>query len=234
LFLDYVVRVHGVIDSARQALNEESGKETGTISLGFLPSLGLELVPRLIKEYRRKFPRIKFTLITQLAPQLMAQLSNGNVDLCLSVPGMFDPPGIRWTLLHKNQEIVIVLPQAHRLAQRRSLRLKDLAQETFLTPIPGNTLRTILERACVEAKFVPKIGFEALDHGTLRGMIAAGLGIGMLPRSPARVAGIVEIKLSQPHVVRPLGIGWIEGHYLPPCAAAFRDFVTSSPPSNSR
>ena len=53
LFLDHVIRVQKVIDSARQALNEESGTETGTISLGFLPSLGLELVPRLIKEYRR-------------------------------------------------------------------------------------------------------------------------------------------------------------------------------------
>jgi LysR family transcriptional activator of glutamate synthase operon len=146
---------------------------------------------------------------------------------------MFDPPGIRWTLL-QNEEIVMVLPRAHRLAQRRSLRLNDLAQEMFLSPVPGNTLRTILEKACAEAKFVPKIGFEALDHGTLRGMIAAGLGIGMLPRSPVRVSGIVEIKLSQPRVVRPLAIGWIEERYLAPCAAAFRDFLNTRLPSNSR
>jgi DNA-binding transcriptional LysR family regulator len=83
LFLDHVIRVHSVIDSARQALSKESGKETGTISLGFLPSLGLELVPRLIKEYRRKFPRIQFTLIQQTTKPLMEHLNNGNVDLCL-------------------------------------------------------------------------------------------------------------------------------------------------------
>jgi LysR family transcriptional regulator, transcription activator of glutamate synthase operon len=78
----------------------------------------------------------------------------------------------------------------------------------------------------MEAKFVPKIAFEALDLGTLRGMIAAGLGIGVLPRSPVRVASIVEIKLSQPHIVRQLGISWIEKRYLSPCATVFRDFVT--------
>jgi LysR family transcriptional regulator, transcription activator of glutamate synthase operon len=95
-------------------------------------------------------------------------------------------------------------------------------------------MRTIFERACAEARFVPKIGFEALDLGTLRGMIAAGLGIGVLPRSPVRVTGIVEIKLSQPRIVRPLGIGWIEQRYLAPCAAAFRDFVAPRLPRSSR
>ena len=233
LFLDCVIRVHSVIDSARRTLGEESGKETGRISLGFVPSLGLELVPRLIKEYRRKFPRIQFTLVQQFPPALMEQLHSGTVDLCLSVPGMFDPPGIRWTPLY-NEEMVIVLPQTHRLARRRSLRLKDLAQELFLCQTPGHTLRIMFERACVEAKFVPKIGFEGLDPVTLRGMIAAGLGIGMLPRSPVRVAGIVEVKLSQPHIVCPFGIGWIEERYLAPCAAAFRDFLNSRFPGSSR
>jgi LysR family transcriptional regulator, transcription activator of glutamate synthase operon len=233
LFLDHVIRVQNAIDSARQALSEESGKETGTISLGFLPSLGVELVPRLIKEYRRKFPRIQFTLIQQAAASLMEQLNNGNVDLCFSVPSMFDPPRIRWTRL-LDEEIVIVLPQAHRLALRRSLRLKDLAQETFLSLNPGSTLKAIFDKACADAKFVPKIGFEGTDFGTLRGMIAAGLGIGMLPRSPVHVPGTREIELSQPHIVRPLGIGWIEERYLAPCAAAFRDFVNSRRPDKSR
>ena len=233
IFLDHVIRAQNVIDSARQALSEESEAETGTISLGFLPSLGLELVPRLIKEYRRKRPRVKFRLIQQTEKPIMEQLTDGSVELCLAVPGMLDPPRIRWAPLY-NEELVIVLPQSHRLASRQSLRLKDLTQETFLAPIPGYSLRTIFDRACVEAKFVPTIGFEGMDVGTLRGMIAAGLGIGVLPPFSVRVAGLVEVKLSQPHVVRPLGIGWIDERYLAPCAVAFRDFVTSRLPGNSR
>lgn len=225
-FLDQVIRVQNVLESAKQTLSEETGTEAGTVSLGFLPSLGLELVPRLLKEYRRKHPRIQFTLIQRSAQALLGQLNDGSIDLCLSVPGMFDPRGVRWTSLHK-EELVIVLPQAHPFATRRSVRLKELSQETFLSLTPGNTLNTIFEKACMEAQFTPKIAFEGMDLGTLRGMIAAGLGIGVLPRSPVRVAGIVEIKLSQPHAFRPLGIGWIDERYLPPCAIAFRDFVCS-------
>jgi DNA-binding transcriptional LysR family regulator len=225
-FLDQVIRVQNILKSAKQTLSEETGTEAGTVSLGFLPSLGLELVPRLLKEYRRKHPRIQFTLIQRSAQALLGQLNDGSIDLCLSVPGMFDPRGVRWTSLHK-EELVIVLPQAHPFATRRSVRLKELSQETFLSLTPGNTLNTIFEKACMEAQFTPKIAFEGMDLGTLRGMIAAGFGIGVLPRSPVRVAGIVEIKLSQPHAFRPLGIGWIDERYLPACAIAFRDFVCS-------
>jgi LysR family transcriptional activator of glutamate synthase operon len=66
-----------------------------------------------------------------------------------------------------------------------------------------------------------------MDIGTLRGLIAAGLGIGLLPPAPVRVAGLVEIKLSQARPVRPLAIGWVEDRYLPPCAVEFRKFVVS-------
>ena len=226
LFLDYVIRAQNVLETARQVIGEETGPESGTISLGFLPSLGLELVPRLIREYRRRYPRIQFTLVQSPAQTLMGHLHDGRVDLCLSVLGMFDPPGVRWTPLH-NEPLVIVLPKTHRLASRRSLRLKELDQETFLSLSPGNTQNLFFAKACAEINFTPKIGFEGMDLGTLRGMIAARLGIGVLPRSPIRVAGIVEIKLSQPRIVRPLGIGWIDERYLPPCAVEFRKFLFS-------
>jgi LysR family transcriptional regulator, transcription activator of glutamate synthase operon len=226
VLLDHVIRAQNVLESARQVLNEQTGAESGTISLGFLASLGLELVPRLIKEYRRKYPKIQFTLIQRSAKVLMEQLDEGTIDLCLSMPGIFEPAGVQWTHL-LDEELVIVLPQAHPLAMRRTLRLKELAAETFLSLSAGNTLNTIFEKACIEASFVPKIAFEGMDVGTLRGMIAAGLGIGVLPPSPVRVSGIIEIKLSQPRMVRPLGIAWTEERYLPPCALAFRSFISS-------
>ena len=51
-------------------------------------------------------------------------------------------------------------------------------------------------------------------HSATAERIAAGLGIGVLPPSPVRVSGTIEIKLSQPRTVRPLRIGWIEERYL--------------------
>jgi DNA-binding transcriptional LysR family regulator len=138
-------------------LRAQTGPDSGRISLGFLPSLGLELIPRLIKEYRRKYRRVEFTLVQRAAQALMEQLEEGAI------------------------------------AKRRTLKLKELASETFLALTPGNTLNKIFEKAWGEAGFVPKIAFAGMDLGTLRGMVAAGLGIAVLPSSPVRLQALLRL-----------------------------------------
>ena len=227
LFLENVTRALGVLESGRRLLREQTEQESGTVSLGFLHSLGVEMVPGLIKEYRRKHPGIQFTLLVQRSGEmLMEELAGGGIDLCLSVPGMFGQSDVRWNHL-LDEELLIAMPRAHRLAASRTLSLKELSSEPFLVLSPEHTLRIIFDRVCADASFSPKIAFEGMDIATLRGLIAAGLGIGLLPPAPARFAGIVEIKLSPARPIRPLGIGWIADRYLPASAVEFRKFVVS-------
>jgi DNA-binding transcriptional LysR family regulator len=227
LFLDHVTRALNVLESGKRLLNEQTGGESGTVSLGFLHSLGIEMVPRLIKEYRRKHPRIQFTLLVQHSGKLlMEELVAGSIDLCLSVPGMFAQSDVAWSHL-LDEELLIAMPQSHRLATKRTLNLRELSSEPFLALSPEHTLRIIFDKLCADSSVLPKIAFEGMDLATLRGLIAAGLGIALLPPSPARFPGIVEIKLSQPRPVRPLGIGWVEDRYLPPCAVEFRKYAVS-------
>src|SRR5260370_1143295 len=217
-FLEHVTRALSILENGKRLLSEQTGEESGCVSLGFLHSLGIEMVPRLIKEHRRKHPRIQFTLLVQRSGEmLMKELVAGSIDLCFSVPGMFGQSDVRWNHL-LDEKLLIAMPKTHRLAARRSLSMKELSFEPFLALSPEHTLRIIFDRVCADASFLPKIAFEGMDVATLRGLIAAGLGIALLPPSPARFPGIVEIKLSQPRPVRPLGIGWVEDRYLPPCA----------------
>ena len=225
-FLEHVIRGLNVLESGKRLLNEQTGEESGTVSLGFLQSLGIEMVPRLIKEYRRKHPRIQFTLVQRSGKFLMDELVAGSIDLCLSEPRMFGQRNVRWNHL-LDQELIIAVPQTHRFATRRTLGMSELSSEPFLAIVPGHTLRIIFDKVCADSSFLPNIAFEGTDIAMLRGLIAAGLGIGLLPRAPARFAGIVEIKLSPPRPVRPIGIGWIEDRYLPPCAIEFRKFIVS-------
>jgi LysR family transcriptional regulator, transcription activator of glutamate synthase operon len=227
VFLEHVNRALGILESGKWLLSEQAGEESGTVSLGFLHSLGIEMVPRLIKEYRRKHPRTQFTLLVQRSGEmLMEELVAGSIDLCLSVPGMFRQSDVSWSHL-LDQELLITMPKTHRLAAKHTLNMRELSSEPFLALSAEHTLRIIFDKVCAHASFSPKIAFEGMDVATLRGLIAAGLGIALLPPSPARFPGIVEIKLSQALPVRPLGIGWVENRYLPPCAVAFRKFVVS-------
>jgi DNA-binding transcriptional LysR family regulator len=105
--------------------------------------------------------------------------------------------------------------------------MRELSSEPFLALSPEHTLRIIFDKVCADASILPKIAFEGMDIATLRGLIAAGLGIGLLSPAPGRFAGIVEIKLSQTRHIRPLGIGWVDDRYLPASAVEFRKFVVS-------
>lgn len=187
-FLEHVIRALNVLESGKRLLGEQNSEESGTVSLGFLHSLGIEMVPRLIREYRRRHPRIQFTLVQRSGRMLMEQLGEGSIDLCLSVPGLFEQSDVRWSHL-LDEELIIALPQTHRLAARRTLRIAELSSEAFLALVPGHTLRIIFDKVCADSSFVPNIAFEGMDIATLRGMIAAGLGIGLVPPAPARFAG---------------------------------------------
>src|SRR6202034_4105568 len=195
VFLEHVTRAVNILENGTRLLGEQTGAESGIVSLVFLHSLGVERVRRLIKEYRSKHPRVQFTLLVQRSGErLMEELVAGSIDLCLSVPGIFQRNGIcRNHLL--DEELIIAMPQTHRLATKRTLNMRELSSEPFLALSPEHTLRIIFDKMCADVSFLPKIAFEGMDIATLRGLIAAGLGIGLLPSAAVRFRGVVEIKL---------------------------------------
>jgi len=71
LFLEHVSQALSILEDGKRLLSEQTGEESGSVSLGFLHSLGIEMVPRLIKEYRRKHPRIQFTLLVQRSGEML-------------------------------------------------------------------------------------------------------------------------------------------------------------------
>src|ERR1700735_2327067 len=132
LFLEHVNRALSILESGKRLLREQSGEESGTVSLGFLHSLGIEMVSRLIKEYCRKHPRIQFTLLVQRSGEtLMEELLAGDIDPCLSVPGMFGQSDVAWSHL-SDEELLIAMSHQHRLATECTLNLRELSSETFL------------------------------------------------------------------------------------------------------
>jgi DNA-binding transcriptional LysR family regulator len=104
------------------------------------------MVPRLIKEFRRKHPRIQFTLLVQHSGELlMEDLVAGDADLSLSVPGMFQRNNIGWNHL-LDEELIIALSKTHRLAARRSLKMSELSSEPFLALTPDHSVRIIFRQ----------------------------------------------------------------------------------------
>ena len=191
--------------------------------MGFLHSLGVAIVPSLIRWHHDRFPSVRFELHQRSGQALLTDLSTGVTDVCLSYPMTFDHAlDIQWEPLF-TQQLYAVVDREHPLATRDLVGFDELAEQPFVALNRDHTLRRILDDACARHGVTPTIAFEGTDITTLRGLIGARLGVAILPRASTPSPNIIEIAVDDDHLVRSIAIGWMANRFLPPSAASFRD-----------
>lgn len=205
---------------------DEVHPSRGRVVLGFLHLLGRTLVPGLLRGFRAAHPGVRFGLTQASRDDVLALLRAGEVDLALVGP----PPveqDLAWAPLAA-QDVVLVLPVGHRLAGRARVRLTELAAETFVGLEHGFGVRQLTDEACRAAGFTPRMAFEGQESDTVRGLVAAELGVALLPAAETgQIPGVVEVPVS-PVLRRVIALVWPEGQPLPPAVAAFRDHAIKS------
>ncbi len=216
------------VETAVAGVRELAGVDAGTVALGCLVSLGVATVPRLIRRHHQRVPAARFELRQRPGPALVSDLVNGVIDICLGYPMTFDESaGVRWHKLF-TQRLYAVVDREHELAHRKLIGFEELAGESFVSLDRDHTLRWIFEDACTRHGLTPRIAFEGTDIATLRGLIGARLGVGVLPQAATPSPDTVEIAIDDKELVRPIAVGWMINRYLPPSAASFRDTAIAS------
>ncbi|MFJ4687624.1 LysR substrate-binding domain-containing protein [Streptomyces sp. NPDC091377] len=224
-FLASVERALAEIERAAEEVRADSDPATGKVAFGFLHTMGAETVPGLLHAFRDDHPRIRFALVQNHGEAMLEGLRAGELDLCLTSP-VPDAPDLVARRLDE-QKLRLVVPGDHRLAARRRIRLAEAADETFVTLEPGYGLRRITDALCQDAGFKPRVAFEGEETETLRGLVAAGLGVALLPPPTVPRPGVVELTVTAPRAVREIGVAWLEGHPDTPPVTAFKKFLLS-------
>ncbi len=224
--LEAAERALAVLDAALGRLASEAHPLSGRVALGFLHTLGGEVVPTLLRDFRGHHPLIRFALVQEGAAGLLTRLRAGDIDLCLTAP----PPTAADVRAHGlgEQRIDLFVPAGHRLAPRRAgVALAEAAGEDFVVMEPGYGLRAITDELCRAAGFVPRVTFEGEEVGTARGLVGAGLGVSLLPVTAASLAdpAVVAVRVTTPRAARTISIAWPADRPLSAPAAAFRDFA---------
>ncbi len=220
--------------AAARAAASEADPRTGTVTLGFLHTLGETRVPELISGFRRTHPGVHFRLTQTFHEALLERLRDGAIDLALTAPlpgeaGEARHPDLAWSVLYE-QPMRLVVPAAHRLAGAEHVRLRDLRSDTFITLKRGYGLRHITDALFARSGFTPGVAFEGEDVDTVRGLVGAGLGIAVLPAADRGDGGAtVEVELSPP-AHRRIGMVWPAARPLPPSVQAFLDHAVASRP----
>lgn len=214
----------GDLAAGVREIRGETDQLHGRVGFAFLATLGIAVVPRLLRGFRAEHPGIRFDLIQGAHLHLLDQLRSGAADLALTAP-VPDEPGLTGVPLQE-EEIRLVVPIGHPLAARAGIALSEVVHERFVGFLPGNGLRRTVEAWCRESGFVPRLAFESADVETLRGLVGAGLGVALLPVAHhPHGHGIVEIPVTQPRTTRTIGLVWVRDRELTPPVRALRDFV---------
>ncbi|HEX7661952.1 MAG TPA: LysR family transcriptional regulator [Pseudonocardiaceae bacterium] len=222
---DAADRALAVLAAGCRAAEDELDPERGRVVFAFLHTMGGTRVPELLSAYRVDHPHVRFTLVQGGHLDMLNQVRRGNTDLALTSPL---PGGTEFKhIALYRQPVIATLPTGHRFADRGAIRLAALADEPFVGFKHGLGMRQMSDELCQAAGFEPELAFEGDQVETLRGLVAAGLGVAILPAAEGMPApGTVEMPL-RPAVQRSIGLVWSARRPLPPAALAFRDFVAS-------
>ncbi|BAJ81316.1 MULTISPECIES: LysR family transcriptional regulator [Acidiphilium] len=204
-----------LLDSARKALGElrraaevvalSAKGEAGLIRLGFTGSVPmLDMFPRLMRAFRDRYPEIGIELRHMSTAQQLQALLDEELDIgILRPPYYFQAgPGL---VAHRiwRDELAVFLPAGHRLAGADGpLELARLGSETFVSVAPdiGCGMYDHFMTLCSEAGFAPRVVQHARELGSVLGLVAAGIGIAILPECYVRI-GISDVasrKLGEP------------------------------------
>ena len=216
------------LDDGLAAVAQLADPGSGTVALAFQHSLGTWLVPDLIRSMHIDRPGVQFAL-TQVTDDPAGAPAAGGADLVLGsrAPG----PGYRSHPL-ASEPLRLVTATEHRLRRRRRVSLRDVAGEPFVGLRATSALRAQTDELCARAGFTPDVVFEGDDLSTVRGLVAAGLGVAVVPAprsgTPEASGGALHhCALDDSAAVREIRLSWPAGRRLTPVTEAFRDHVVA-------
>ncbi|MEX2416338.1 MAG: LysR family transcriptional regulator [Paenibacillaceae bacterium] len=227
LFLNRIETILTELEKSVLEIRELLDPELGEIRLGFPHSLGVNLVPSIVSKFRKEHPKVKFKFKQGKFNSLINDVTNNEVDLALISPFPEIHDHVMGELLI-TEELFAILPPNHILSEYQTLRLEQLSDEAFVLFSEGYSLRPIVMDACLKAGFKPIIGFEGEETDTIRGLVAAGMGVSLLPEMALAETGPlqpVKIKITEPPVTRTIGLIRRSNEKLPIVAEVFRRFL---------
>lgn len=180
---------------AEDDLDDLLGLRAGKLRMSTITSAAPTIMPLAIVEFRRRLPEVELSVSMVEPPGVLSMMRGGEVDLALcNDESALEVPDVDGLVLFE-EPLRIALPRGHRLADRGSVRLRDLAEERWMlgtTHACPDANRFI--RACHAEGFDPQIAFYNDDYTAILGFVAAGVGAAPVPDMVARNAS-PEVRL---------------------------------------
>lgn len=197
-FRDDAAAALSQLEQAIRRARLAAGGKLGLLRIGFVSTAGSEIVPDIIRQFRKSNPDVEFSLRNILTAEQVRMLESGSLDIgFLRVP-IGEHSGLDVVTVHR-EPFVLVVPSSHKLAKRKRVRLREVAGEDFVmyerTYAPG--FHDLMFGILRDARIAPNVSQTAVEIPTLISLVASGMGIAIMPASVVKhyVASVVACEI---------------------------------------
>lgn len=195
------------IDEIKEIAKTAKDPLSGELRMGIFPTLAPYLLPLIIPKLSKIYPKLSFYLIEEQTSKLIEQLKEGKLHAAfLALP--VEEKAFDHAVLF-DEEFFLAVPVNHRLAKLKTIRQKDLENENVLLLEQGHCMRDQALDLCHRMNIVENQNFRGTSLETLRQMVAAGVGITLIPKLACHPSDtIVYIPFSSLKPMRTIGLFW--------------------------
>lgn len=236
-FMEKAQKIIDEVELLRQEMSDISQLRGGKVVVGSMPITGSHLLPYVLPTFKLTFPNIEINLLEDSSMNLEKLTALGKTDLSLlSLPLV--EPSLAYEII--GEELIdLAVPTNHPLALRATannmpvpVQLEELKEEPFIVLKKGQGFRKMTMELCQQAGFEPRVVFESSNMETIQSLVAAGMGVTLVPRYIARAPRSefvpIYLPLADPVPYRTLVVAYRKGRYLSKAAEAFIETFKTS------
>ena len=226
-FLSYVERALSMLDEGVNVLQQMADHAQQIVRLGYFHSISASLIPSIMLGFydQSANQNIRFQFEEATSFDLYQQLKKGELDLafCLHKDEELE------SVIIMRQPLYLAVPEYHPLADRKSVRFEDFAQEPIVMLDKPSSLRTQLDQIYKGYGVTPNVVFEVRECNTALQYVALRFGISVLPQVPTmenEKVAVIPIQDESQAFVRTVYFSWVKGRPVSPAAKRVREFIT--------
>lgn len=226
IFLEYAEEALAILDTGVRKTKALTSLTGGRIDIGYIYTQGAEFVPGLVAGFGREYPQMKveFGFLSGVTEEVIRGVREETYDVgfCSLVEGQKDLEFVPVS----QEKLIAVVPAGHPLASKGRVEIAELAAYPQIFFKKGSGLRAVVDRLFKAAKKKPQIRYMVDEDSALAGMVAQGLGVGIVPDVPViRSMDVVRLEIENLNYRRLVYMVTRKDKYLSPVAKRFVTYV---------
>src|SRR5712672_1178869 len=221
-FIDYARQILASIGDARRCVDELKDAVTGKLAVGAIPTIAPYVLPELVRKFHKDYPEVTLELVEDVTDGIVRRVESGELDVAFASTCQQSPSLCRQPL--GTEPLLALVPKADRLAKQTLIQLDDLKSQRFLLLHEMHCLSQQMHHLLQSRRLQPEIALAGSQLRTIANMVAAGIGVSIVPQMMVRhhtTPGCVTLQFATPVPERELNLLYNPLRFQSKAAAAF-------------